>query len=69
VFGLNGGKKTKDHKNYIRQFKISLNHYDSFIKTHNTIILGDFNSNLIWENPYRIDNDHQYVIEELKKKE
>ena len=63
------GKKTKDHKNYIRQFKISLNHYDSFIKTHNTIILGDFNSNLIWENPYRIDNDHKYVIEELEKKE
>ena len=63
------GKKTKDHKNYIRQFKISLNHYDSFIKTNNTIILGDFNSNLIWENPYRIENDHKYVIEELEKKE
>lgn len=36
------GKKTKDHKNYIRQFKISLNHYDSFIKTH--LFESDFDS-------------------------
>lgn len=63
------GNKTKDHKNYIRQFKMSLEHYDSFIKNKNTIIIGDFNSNLIWENPFRIDNDHRYVIEELKEKE
>lgn len=62
------GRGTKDHINYIRQFKMSLDHYDSFIKNKNTIIIGDFNSNLIWENPYRIDKDHKHVIEELKKK-
>lgn len=63
------GNKSKEHKNYIRQFKMSLNHYDSFIQNQNMIIMGDFNSNLIWKNPYRIDKDHQYVIEELKKKD
>jgi exonuclease III len=63
------GKKTKDHKNYIRQFKMSMNQYDSFIRPKNSIILGDFNSNLIWENPRRIDSDHKYVVEELQKKE
>ena len=62
------GKKTKNHKNYIRQLKMSLNHYESFIKADNTLILGDFNSNLIWGNPHRIDNDHKYIVEELKKK-
>ena len=63
------GKGTKDHVNYIRQFKLSMKTYDSFIKTNNTIIIGDFNSNLIWEKPKkRIDSDHKYVVEELQKK-
>ena len=64
------GKGTKDHINYIRQFKLSMKTYDSFIKTNNTIIIGDFNSNLIWEKPKKhIDYDHKYVVEELQKKD
>jgi endonuclease/exonuclease/phosphatase family metal-dependent hydrolase len=63
------GKHNKDHKNYIRQVILSMEKYDSFIKPDNTIIIGDFNSNLKWEKPYRhIDNDHKYVVEELQKK-
>ena len=63
------GKHNKDHKNYIRQVILSMEKYDSFIKPDNTIIIGDFNSNLKWEKPYKhIDNDHKYVVEELQKK-
>ena len=63
------GKHNKDHKNYIRQVILSMEKYDSFIKPDNTIIIGDFNSNLKWEKPHRhIDYDHKYVVEELQKK-
>jgi exodeoxyribonuclease III len=63
------GKHNKDHKNYIRQVVLSMEKYDSFIKPDNTIIIGDFNSNLKWEKPRRhIDYDHKYVVEELQKK-
>ena len=60
-------KGGKDHKNYIRQFKLSLDHYDNFLRHENVIICGDFNSNLLWKKKHGIvtDRDHEYVIEYL----
>lgn len=62
------GVKTKTHKNYIRQFKLSIKCYESLFSLDDVIICGDFNSNLIWENPFRIDKDHKEVIDKLEQK-
>ena len=61
------GEKKKDHQNYIRQFQLSLNHYDSFLNHNNVVICGDFNSNLIWKRT-GIDQDHQDVLDHLSDK-
>ncbi len=60
-------KRNKDHQNYIRQFQLSLNHYDSFLDHDNVIVCGDFNSNLIWKRT-GVDNDHQEVLDYLSDK-
>ena len=61
------GEKKKNHQNYIRQFQLSLNHYDSFLNHNNVVICGDFNSNLIWKRT-GIDQDHQDVLDHLSDK-
>ena len=61
------GDKKKGHENYIRQFQLSLNHYDAFLNHDNVIVCGDFNSNLIWKRT-GIDNDHQEVLDHLSNK-
>ena len=57
------GPKVKNHKNYINQFRLSLDYYKEFISFKNVIIAGDFNSNLIWKSG--LDKDHQNVINTL----
>lgn len=56
--------------NYIRQFRLSMTHYNEFLKDENIIICGDFNSNLLWKKKNGIitDRDHKYVIETLESK-
>ena len=61
------GDKKKGHENYIRQFQLSLHHYDAFLSHDNVIVCGDFNSNLIWKRT-GIDNDHQEVLDHLSNK-
>ena len=61
------GPKKKNHINYIRQFKLSMEVYKPFLNSKNVIICGDFNSNLIWENPFRIDKVHKEVVDDLKE--
>ena len=57
------GPKVKNHKNYINQFRLSLEYYKEFLSFKNVIIAGDFNSNLIWKSG--LDKDHQNVINTL----
>ena len=61
------GEKTKNHINYIRQVQLSIKKYKPFLNSDNVIICGDFNSNLIWENPHRVDYDHKDVVESLER--
>ena len=61
------GEKTKQHSNYIRQVNLSFNDYDSFIQNNNSIICGDFNSNLFWLRT-GIDKDHQWLLDYLEAK-
>ena len=63
------GPKKKNHKNYINQFRLSLNHYNSFLSFRNIIIAGDFNSNLLWKrkNGIILDKNHEEVIQKLEQ--
>lgn len=60
--------KRKGHSNYIRQINLSMDAYGSFLNDYNSIICGDFNSNLIWERT-GVDKDHQWLIDYLAKKD
>ena len=39
----------------------------NFLNFKNVIICGDFNSNLIWENPFWIDKVHKEVVDDLEE--
>lgn len=52
---------------YITQVWKAIHHYDELIKEKHTILIGDFNSNTIWDKPRRAGN-HTTVVEKLKQK-
>ena len=56
--------------NYIRQIRLSILKYNDFLEHENTIICGDFNSNLLWKEKRGmvIDRDHKYVVKHLNDK-
>jgi len=59
----------KDDKEgqYVEQVWKAIHYYEKLIKKKNTILIGDFNSNTIWDKPRRIGN-HSAVVEKLAKK-
>lgn len=59
--------KTERSKSYVGQIWGAINYYaESFNEP--SILIGDFNSNAIWDKKYRIGN-HSNVVEFLKEKE
>jgi exodeoxyribonuclease-3 len=52
---------------YVEQVWKALHHYDKRLKNKSTILIGDFNSNTIWDRKYRKGN-HSHVVEHLDKK-
>ncbi|MFI5453793.1 endonuclease/exonuclease/phosphatase family protein [Pedobacter sp. UC225_61] len=52
---------------YVEQVWKAIHHYDFLISQTNTILIGDFNSNTIWDNPRRIGN-HSAVVKRLEDK-
>jgi exonuclease III len=53
--------------NYITQVWKAIHHYDSLLKNKQTILIGDFNSNTIWDRPRR-EGNHSAVVGHLEKK-
>lgn len=53
---------------YIGQVWKAIQHYDSLLKNERTILMGDFNSNTIWDKPKR-EGNHSTVVERLEQKE
>jgi exonuclease III len=53
---------------YIGQIWKSINHYDNLLSGKNIILIGDFNSNTIWDKKHR-GGDHTTVVEFLKRKD
>jgi exodeoxyribonuclease-3 len=52
---------------YITQVWKAIHYYDKSITDKKTILIGDFNSNTIWDRPRR-EGNHSTVVEHLKKK-
>lgn len=52
---------------YITQVWKALRHYDRSLLNTNTILIGDFNSNTIWDKPRRAGN-HSTVVSQLEAK-
>jgi exodeoxyribonuclease-3 len=60
---------TNDKQNqYVGQIWKALAHYDSLLSRGPLILVGDFNSNSIWDKPKRIGN-HTHVVEKLLEKD
>lgn len=52
---------------YITQIWKAVNHYKRSLKNKQTILIGDFNSNTIWDKPRR-EGNHSTVVRYLEKK-
>ncbi len=52
---------------YVEQVWKAIHHYDKKIKNRQTILIGDFNSNTIWDRKYRVGN-HSNVVKRLEEK-
>ena len=52
---------------YVEQVWKALQHYNRHIRSRQTMLVGDFNSNTIWDRKYRQGN-HSHVVEKLAKK-
>lgn len=51
--------------NYIGQIWKAINYYESILKNENSVLAGDFNSNIIWDKLHRKSN-HSMVVEKLE---
>ena len=52
---------------YITQVWKAIHHYGNLLSDKRTILIGDFNSNIIWDKPWR-EGNHSTVVEKLKNK-
>jgi len=53
---------------YVGQIWKAIHHYEHLIKPEKTILIGDFNSNSIWDKPRRVGN-HTHMVEKLSLKQ
>ena len=52
---------------YVTQVWKAIHHYDTAITNSQTILIGDFNSNTIWDKPRR-EGNHSTVVKKLEDK-
>jgi len=52
---------------YVEQVWKAINYYDKKLKSKQTILVGDFNSNTIWDRKYR-EGNHSNVVKRLEEK-
>lgn len=52
---------------YVEQIWKALLHYDNQLKKHPSLLIGDFNSNTIWDRKYR-EGNHSNVVKRLAAK-
>jgi len=59
--------QTDRSKNYVGQIWGAINYYSDYLK-EDSLLIGDFNSNAIWDKKYRVGN-HSAVVEFLNQNE
>lgn len=52
---------------YVEQVWKAIHHYDKKLKNRKTLLIGDFNSNTIWDRKYR-EGNHSNVVKRLADK-
>lgn len=52
---------------YVTQVWKAIHHYDKAIRSKQTVLIGDFNSNTIWDRPQR-EGNHSTVVDSLAAK-
>jgi exodeoxyribonuclease III len=52
---------------YVEQVWKAIQYYDKKLKNKQTMLIGDFNSNTIWDRKYRLGN-HSHVVKRLEEK-
>jgi exodeoxyribonuclease-3 len=52
---------------YVEQVWKAIKYYDKKLRSKATMLIGDFNSNAIWDRKYRIGN-HSHVVKRLEEK-
>ena len=67
LFAIWANNPTDPDGQYVEQIWKALAHYKRQLKSTQTILIGDFNSNTIWDKKFRIGN-HSHVVERLEKK-
>lgn len=67
LFAVWANNPLEPEHQYVGQVWKALPHYKKLIKKQRTILIGDFNSNTIWDKPRRIGN-HTDVVNVLAKK-
>ncbi|MEO6406368.1 MAG: endonuclease/exonuclease/phosphatase family protein [Ferruginibacter sp.] len=67
LFAIWANNRDDPDGQYVEQVWKAINHYDKNLKRTKTILIGDFNSNTIWDRKYRIGN-HSHVVKRLEEK-
>jgi len=67
LFAIWANNPTDPDGQYVEQVWKAIHHYKRQLSKKNTVLIGDFNSNTIWDRKYRTGN-HSHVVDRLKKK-
>lgn len=67
LFAIWANNPTDKDGQYIEQVWKAVNHYDNLLTNTKTVLVGDFNSNKIWDKKHRISN-HSNVVKFLENK-
>ena len=67
LFAIWANNSTDPDGQYITQVWKAINYYDALITNSKTILIGDFNSNTIWDKPRR-EGNHTTVVKCLEEK-
>jgi exonuclease III len=67
LFAIWANNPQEPEHQYVGQVWKAMNHYQKLIRKKQTLLIGDFNSNTIWDKPRRVGN-HTDVVNTLAKK-
>jgi len=67
LFAIWANNPTDPDGQYVTQIWKAIHYYDNLLTNKQTILIGDFNSNTIWDRPRR-EGNHSTVVDYLNKK-